>query len=106
MKIMATLRQCVCFVLLAASTYAFAQRKETHDYDLLDVTWRIRYDEEERRIEGDVTNTVALTRSARRIWFDCGPLEIDEVSVDGTEADSDQRRGKLYVSLPEGTPVG
>lgn len=64
-------------------------------YDLLDVSYRIRYDEAKGTISGTVVNTLTpLKAGTTAIYFDCGPLELDKVLVDGKPA-TPRREGEL-----------
>src|SRR5579862_2939622 len=87
---------------VAAFGFAGADRQDPHNYDLVDVNWHIAFDASARTIRGDVTNTLTLKeRRSDSIWFDCGPLTIEEVSVDGAKAISRQENERLIVTLPK-----
>lgn len=82
-------RKRIALLILGLGCFASssAQRQDSHDYDLKDVSWRISMNEAARTIAGDVTNTIQLTRApAASVWFDCGPLTITSVDVDGSPA--------------------
>ncbi|HTQ08691.1 MAG TPA: M1 family metallopeptidase [Fimbriimonadaceae bacterium] len=81
---------------------AFAQREEPHDYDLQNVDWHISYDAEARTIHGDVTNAVVLKDAeSQSLWFDCGPLSIHRVAVNGVEAGYHWENNRLTVTFPK-----
>lgn len=88
----------LAILLLAATT--FAQRSESHNYDLLDVNWKLSYDFDQRRIEGDVTNLVQLTGGGDSVWFDCGPLDIATIAVNDQSARFKHEGERLTVELP------
>src|ERR1051326_5582849 len=89
------------------SVASFADRQEPHSYDLLDVNWHIAYDANARTIHGEVVNTIVLKGKVEgSVWFDCGPLTIADVEVDGKEASSGWRNEKLTVDLPSSAHPG
>ena len=74
--------------LLALATLAHAQdlpkqARDRHEYDLLDVDWKLRFDFAKGSIAGDVTNTVAAGQDAPFLVFDCANLTVDRVTLDG-----------------------
>lgn len=84
-----------------ASSAALADRQEPHNYDLQDVNWHISYSADARVIHGDVVNTITVKeRRADSVWFDCGPLTIERVEVDGKKATTQLEHDRLTVSLP------
>jgi aminopeptidase N len=89
----------LCFALLSASVFSWAGRQEPHNYDLQDVNWHVSYNAESRMIHGDVTNTVTLTENGDSVWFDCGPLTIERVTVDEKEVSPSWSNEKLTVPL-------
>ncbi len=89
----------------ALISIATANRDEPHNYDLQDVNWRISYDSAARTIRGDVTNTVAF-KGGDSLWFDCGPLEISKVTVDGQDANFHWEHERLTVGLPRAGKAG
>ncbi len=93
------LRRLCALLLSSLAAISVAQRREPHNYDLLDVRWHLSYDEARRTIHGDVTNTIAPT-GGTSVWFDCGPLDIDQVTVDGTATTFKHDGEKLTVQLP------
>jgi aminopeptidase N len=88
------------------SGIAGAQREERHSYDLQDVSWRMSYDTDKRVIHGQVTNTLVLTERSESVWFDCGQLAIERVTVDGREATSSWSNDRLNVGLPKPSERG
>lgn len=100
------MRFLVCASLALASAFAPAQRAEPHNYDLVDVSWRVTPNEKSRSIRGSVTNTVVLNESASSVWFDCGPLKISRVMVEGKPAKFDWSNEKLTVEFSKAQPKG
>lgn len=74
-------------------------------YDLIDVTYRIRYDESKGTIAGTVINTLTpLKPGTKAIFFDCGPLDLDSVAVNG-KATAFRRDGEqIWLDLAQ--PAG
>jgi len=102
-----SLRPRACLFAACLAVCAFAQREEPHNYDLRDVNWSISFDTAERTIHGDVTNTVVLKGGpSDTLWFDCGPLTIHRVAVNGTEAGYHWENNRLTVTLPKGAKPG
>jgi aminopeptidase N len=99
-------RIAACLVFLASVASCLAQRAEPHNYDLLDVTWRLSYDTAARSIIGDITNTLTLKSAGDSVWFDCGPMRIHSVTVDGRETTSEFQNERLTVRLPRKGRVG
>src|SRR5579862_1153484 len=99
---MRLLRLSFIFALALASVAGLANRQEPHNYDLQDVNWHIAFDANARTIHGEVTNTIVLTeRQSSSVWFDCGPLTIEKVTVDGVRANSNLENDRLTVNLPK-----
>lgn len=98
---MMPLPRSLCLLPLFACAYsAFAQRQDPHNYDLQDVNWRISLDATSRSIRGEVTNTIVLrSPRASSVWFDCGPLKIEKVAIDGKEVSSHLENERLTVDL-------
>lgn len=98
---MPRLRLHLFFALTAISVSSFAQRQDPHNYDLLDVNWHVSYEADARTIHGDVTNTIQIKEAeADTVWFDCGPLTIERVTVDGKEVENSLNNERLRVTLP------
>jgi aminopeptidase N len=93
-------RIAACLLFLASVATCLAQRADPHNYDLLNVTWRLSYDTTTRSIIGDITNTLTLKSAGDSVWFDCGPMRIHSVSVDGRDTTSELQNERLTVQLP------
>lgn len=59
------------------------QARDRHEYDLIDVDWKLKFDFAKGSIQGDVVNTVAATKDAPSLVFDCAKLTVDGVTLDG-----------------------
>jgi aminopeptidase N len=59
------------------------QARDRHEYDLLDVDWRVRINPVKAAVAGTVVNTLRATRNAPFLVFDCGNLTVTKVTVDG-----------------------
>jgi aminopeptidase N len=90
------MRRLFCLALASVAALGFAQRKEPHNYDLLDVAWHVSYDQKSRVIHGEVTNTIQIAGPGA-VWFDCGPLSIEQVTVDGSQVPFNLDGEKLTV---------
>lgn len=91
--------------LLAALAAAFclggAQMSHPKEYDLLNVNWKLSFDESEATIQGDVVNTLKPLRAgATTVAFDCGKLQVSKVTVNGKAAKFDNDGKRLVVTLP------
>lgn len=70
-------------------------------YDLRHVRWQIALDPITGQIQGEVTNTIVpLQPKTAYVWFDCGPLSIKSVSVNGKPAQFKQPAGSISITLP------
>ncbi|HVT14541.1 MAG TPA: M1 family metallopeptidase [Fimbriimonadaceae bacterium] len=98
---MPQLRSLFFAALTLGWTSALADRQEPHNYDLQDVNWHLSYNADTRTIHGDVVNTITVKdRRAYSVWFDCGPLTIERVEVDGRKTTCDLEHERLNVNLP------
>jgi aminopeptidase N len=77
-----------------------------HNYDLLDVLWKLSIDPVHHSIQGDATNTVRLAEDTSTVQFHCVNLSVSAVSVDGTASKFDTADGLLTVTLPQETRSG
>lgn len=59
------------------------QARDRHEYDLLDVDWRVRIDPAKGAVAGTVVNTVRTTKDSALLLFDCANLTVTKVTVNG-----------------------
>lgn len=89
--------------LLAPAFASFAAPpRPARTYDLLDVSWRLRFDIPNSKIFGDVTNTLRpLKDGTVQIGFDCADLTVEKVLVNGALAKFALKDHWLSVDLPK-----
>lgn len=87
--------------LLALVASAHGQMSHPKEYELLNVNWKLSFNEDEASIQGDVINTLRPLKSdTSTIYFDCGKLKVSKVTVNGQDARFDNTGKKLIVTLP------
>ncbi len=90
---------------IAIATQAGAQSKHwPHNYDLLDVNWSVVLSKSSSAFHGDVTNTILPKAGAKSASFDCGPMKILGVTVEGKQAKWSLANNRLDVALPPSAP--
>lgn len=91
------------FLLLGLSLSAFCtgfSQRPPRTFDLLDVSWRLSFNEKQMSIAGDVTNTLRpLSDGMKSVVLDCGPLQINAVSVNGKPAKWNWKNELLTIDL-------
>ena len=70
-------------------------------YQLRNVEWHLTILPTEGTIEGDVINSLTLLKPESEVAFDCGPLRIASITVNGTSATSTRKGETLTVQLPD-----
>jgi aminopeptidase N len=75
----------VCLASTAAAQDLPKQARDRHEYDLIDVDWRVKIDMPRAALEGTVVNTLKTTKSDALLVFDCAGLNVKRVEVDGRE---------------------
>jgi aminopeptidase N len=88
---------------LASCSYAAPIR---HNYDLINVLWKITIQPEQHRIEGEDTNTVTLLSDSDTVQFHCMNLNVSSVTVNGVVAKFDTADDLLTVQLPSRGKAG
>lgn len=94
------IRASLAIAALASVAAGWAQTRP-HNFDLLDVAWSVRLDEQTDSLVGDVTNTLKPNSDAKMVALDCGEsLQVDSVTVDGAAATYRHTGHVLEVDLP------
>jgi len=79
----------------------------SRDYDLQHSRVVLQFEPEQKKIVGDVTNSVALLRDGlEKISFDSVGLQIQSVRVNKNGAKFETTENKLVVTLPKGAKPG
>src|SRR5947208_2447195 len=87
---------------VCAASSAGAQIRR-HNFDLLDVNWKVVLADPAYTIRGDVTNTLVAEAGAKDIMLDCGrDLNISEVYVDGRKSSYRHEKDELHVPVNVG----
>ena len=74
----------------------------SRDYDLLNVRTHLRFDVEQKKIIGDVTESVAILReNVEALRFDSVGLTIESVTLNRAAAKFDVQPKELVVALPK-----
>lgn len=80
---------------------AYAQRAPERTFNLIDVNWKLSFDETSGQIFGDVTNTVRPLRpNVTKVAFQAVKLEISKVYVDGASSSYLYDGKEVQVPLP------
>jgi aminopeptidase N len=90
--------------LFASSGVCFADKvpvRPPRTYHLKNVEWHLTIHPTEGTIDGDVINSLTLLRAESEVTFDCGPLNIASVTVNGAATKSDLKGETLTVLLPD-----
>jgi aminopeptidase N len=90
----------VCLMAVSAAALAGPGRAPK-TYDLKNVEWHVTLHPEAGTIDGDVINSIHLLKAEDTVNFDCGPLTIGSVSVNGTPTTSSQVGETLTILLPD-----
>lgn len=78
-----------------------------HNYDLIDVNWRISFDEKSRTIKGTVVNTIIPTKdNLNSIEFHSDGLKILAVSADSKVIEFENSLGKVRLRLSKPARIG
>jgi aminopeptidase N len=93
---------CLCSVTVAQDLPK--QARDRHEYDLIDVDWRVRIDMSKAAIDGTVVNTVSPTKADPFLVFDCAGLNVKRVAVDGRELPYRSDGAVLGVNVPGAAP--
>ena len=93
---------CALFLALVTLTAALADHV-AKTYQLENVEWHVTLHPENATIDGDVTNTIRLLGDRKSVQFDCGPLAVSKVAVDGIEASYTWHPNVLDVVFEGGT---
>jgi aminopeptidase N len=94
--------------LIALSSLCFsvagfaAPHRAPKTYDLKNVEWHVTLHPETASIDGDVINSIHLLGVQNSVTFDCGPLTIASVTVNGAKVTSTLNNETLTVPLPDG----
>jgi aminopeptidase N len=79
----------------------------TRDYDLQHSRIALRFDTDQRKVNGDVTHEVSILReNTSKISFDAVGLTIQSVAVNKSAAKFETTASKLIVSLPGAPHIG
>ncbi|RYG27253.1 hypothetical protein EON82_00195 [bacterium] len=93
-----TLLLSLALAALAGAQDLPKQARDRHEYDLLDVDWRVRIDSAKGAVAGTVVNTVRATKDSPFLVFDCANLTVTKVTVDGKKVPFRADRSVLAVS--------
>src|ERR1700734_1933132 len=97
---------CCAFVLSAAFVFSAIVRADepyarSKDYDLQNVKTHLWFDVEQKKVRGEVTETISMLRDGtEKIKFDSVDLTIHNVTLDGKDAKFATTDKELIVSLP------
>ena len=86
------------FSVIARADEPYARSK---DYDLQNVKTHLWFDVEQKKVRGEVTETISMLRDGtEKIKFDSVDLTIHNVTLDGKDAKFSTTDKELIVSLP------
>ena len=84
--------------VIARADEPYARSK---DYDLQNVKTHLWFDVEQKKVRGEVTETISMLRDGtEQIKFDSVDLTIHDVTLDGKDAKFSTTDKELIVSLP------
>ena len=94
-------------VLLGAVARADRPYAPSRDYDLQNVRTSLHFDIDQRKVMGDVTETLSALRDGlTQLDFDCAELTVSSARVNGKDAAFDLHDNELRVRLAQPAKAG
>ncbi|MCB8932411.1 MAG: HEAT repeat domain-containing protein [Chthonomonadaceae bacterium] len=94
------------FAALALLSTSASAKPHDHNFDLLDVKWKIAFDEPTAGIRGDVVNLIQPPKGLAEIRLDSVGLKIAAAEIDGQKVAWRQEDEELVLTVPPALQSG
>lgn len=94
------------FAALALLAGTVSAKPHDHNFDLLDVKWRISFNESAAEIRGEVTNLIQPPEGLKEIRLDSVDLVIGSAQIDGRRASWRQEGEEIVLAVPADLQTG
>lgn len=96
----------LAFAALVLMAGPASAKPHDHNFDLLDVKWRIAFDEPHAGIRGDVVNLIQPPKGLAEIRLDSVDLKIATAEIDGEKVAWKQEGEEIVLAVPPALRTG